>query len=441
MKTTRLHSRLVRVFLLHVVVISITVICGISAAAFVVEKVLVNRALASEAEYFWQHRSADPGFALPNTLNLQSYFDDGNNPQLPAELVDLPLGQQRVEIDGVKPIVHVSRNDSSTLYLIFREKQVQSLAWLFGVLPLILVLLTLYALSYFSFLQSKKAVSPIVALANRIESFDFTRNDSALLPVADIATGSDTEVNLLIQAFQHLSERMQALIDRERNFTRYASHELRTPLAVIKGSVSSLELATLDRLPRRALDRIKRTSNEMESLLDTLLILAREESVNGGEDNVIVNDLVSLLAEQTEAVSGETEVSFRLENQALLSVQASERVLSIVLGNIIRNARQYTEHGEIVITVDEHSVSVVDSGRGIEAEHLNRIFEPFFRENDGASEGYGLGLAIVKRICDDFGWQISVHSEVGKGMAFRIDFSPAQQRVGRWSGAERRKSA
>lgn len=422
MKTTRLHSRLVRVFMLHVLVISITVICGISAAAFVVEKVLVNRALSSEADYFWQQRAEDPQFALPNTLNLQSYFDAGDGDRVPAEFAALVPGQQRVNVGDRSPIVHVSRNGAETLYLIFREKQVQSLAWLFGVLPLILVLLALYALSYFTFLQSKKAVSPIVALANRIESFDFSRNDSAMLPVADISTGSGTEVDLLVEAFQHLSERMQALIERERNFTRYASHELRTPLAVIRGSISSLELATLERIPQRALDRIKRTSAEMESLLDTLLLLAREESVRGSGEQVVLNDLLALLVEQTEAVSGKPEVAITVHNNALLTVQAPERILSMVLGNIIRNALVYTEKGEIVVSIEARQVVVSDTGRGIEAGHLARIFEPFFRENDSDGGGYGLGLAIVKRICDDHGWIISVDSEVGAGTRFSVTF-------------------
>ncbi len=425
MKTTRLHSRLVRVFLLHVAVISITVVAGISAAAFVVEKVLVNRALSSEAAYFWQQRARNPAFALPNTLNLQSYFDSGDGSQIPPGFASLVPGQQRVDMGDRTPIVHVSSNGTDTLYLIFREKQVQSLALLFGVLPLILVLLVLYALSYYTFLQSKKAVSPIVSLANRIESFDITRNDSAQLPVADISTGSDTEVDLLVEAFQHLSERMQALIERERNFTRYASHELRTPLAVIKGSISSLELATLDRIPQRALDRIKRTSAEMESLLDTLLVLAREESVRGTGESVIVNDLVSLLVEQTEAVAGKPNVDIRIQSNALLSVQAPERILSMVLGNIIRNALVYTESGEIVVGIDVGRVSVSDTGRGIESSHLARIFEPFFRENDNEGGGYGLGLAIVKRICDDLDWKISLDSEVGIGTRFTVDFGQA----------------
>ena len=418
----RLHSRLMRVFLLNVVVISVTTICGILAAAFVVEKMLVNRALISEAEYFWKHREASPAHPLPNTLNLQSYLDRGDGLQVPARLFQLDEGQHRVDYAGGKPIVYVSRKGTETLYLIFQERQVSQLAFLFGVLPLILVLLVLYGLAYLSFLGSKKAVSPIVALANRVETFDFAHSNSEDLVVDDLPRGSNTEVELLIQAFRHLSERMQRMLQRERNFTRYASHELRTPLAVIKGSVASLELAELDRLPKRALERIKRTSADMESLLDTLLLLAREQEVGVDGDEVVVNDLVALLVEPAAGVRAGVPVT--VKNDALLRVQAPEKVLSILLGNIIRNAQTYTEEGSVTVSIDAQKVVVTDTGKGIDQEHLQRIFEPFFRAREGNGDGYGLGLAIVKRICDEYGWRTDVESTPGEGTRFAVIFSP-----------------
>jgi signal transduction histidine kinase len=82
---------------------------------------------------------------------------------------------------------------------------------------------------------------------------------------------------------------------------------------------------------------------------------------------------------------------------------------------------QFTDRGFVRISYAAKRLTVADSGQGIGAEHLQRVFERFFRTDDSGS-GTGVGLAIVKRICDHYGWKIDVESTPRKGSIFSITF-------------------
>ena len=112
------------------------------------------------------------------------------------------------------------------------------------------------------------------------------------------------------------------------------------------------------------------------------------------------------------------EVEIREDDVLDLNHQA----LRFVLANLIRNAVNYTERGFVRIAYAAKQLTVTDSGHGISAEHLPRIFERFFRADDGPAAGVGLGLSIVKRVCEHYGWRIDVSSTPMKGSTFSITF-------------------
>jgi signal transduction histidine kinase len=466
----RVQSRLLRVFLLQLALISAITVAGIFAASLVAERLLVNKALVGEADYFWKRRSENPSFALPDTLNLQSWYsvksdvesvgDTTGQPSqsIPPHIASLPTGQHRVVVDGDDRIVYISERDGGRLYLLFQDETVSNLAFYFGVLPLTLVLLIMYSLAFLTYWLSKRAVSPIVRLAGVIERFDFNARDAAELDLRDHQGPADSETRVLAQALAHFFARSKDSIERERNFTRYASHELRTPIAVIQGSVSTLELAGLDGPAGRAVARIKRTSEHMRQLINSLLMLARDrvadQAAEDERETVEVTELLAQLIEELEAVSDDDSVSIELLPSPPMRVTASAAVVSIVLGNILRNAWNYTDKGVVRVTVKDSQVSIEDSGRGLDAEQQRRIFEPFYRieKNSvtavdtagrvkpteaiatqhkalasgarGSVQGLGLGLAIVRHFCEQNGWQLTLESAPGVGSTFTVDFHP-----------------
>ena len=296
----------------------------------------MNKALRSEAVYFWERRAETADFELPETLNLTGFLSSDSDRTVPESYRQLKPGQHRVDDDGLRRIVHVSERNGERLYLLFAGGTVSNLAFYFGVLPLMLVLLTMYGFAFITYWLTKQAVSPITRLASVIESFDFSKRDATELNLASVEPSANSETTILVEALDHFVQRSQASIERERNFTRFASHELRTPLAVILGSVSSLELLNLDGAPARAVQRIKRTSSQMGDLLNTLLLLAREESDSDTENHeqLNVNDLVESLVVPLKNMHSENMNTIEVEHHNQLLVRAPESVLSIVLGNI-----------------------------------------------------------------------------------------------------------
>jgi len=200
---------------------------------------------------------------------------------------------------------------------------------------------------------------------------------------------------------------------------------LRTPLAVIQGSASSLELVDLQGAPARAVQRISRTSRQMGDLLNTLLLLAREDNDSDQSNTQIihVNELVDTMVKQLQHVYSDRNNEVHVDHLERLEVRAPESVLSIVISNVIGNAFSYTRNGRIEVVIGESNVVIRDTGSGMSRDVLEKVFEPFFRgESVSDSHHQGLGLAIVKQSCKKYGWAIDIESEEGLGTAVTIRF-------------------
>ena len=177
-----------------------------------------------------------------------------------------------------------------------------------------------------------------------------------------------------------------------------------------------------------SIELIRQTTSDMESLIETLLLLAREESTSLPSEDIVVNDQLIELAGQTERSFRNKDIQLTLEEQCLLSVNAPEKVLSILFSNLLRNAFAYTRQGEVVVTIHDSGVSIRDSGVGMEEKVLDNVYKPFFRGTSDAP-GHGLGLSIVKRFCNRFGWTLKMVSSPGKGTEVSVTF-PDARRVG-----------
>ncbi len=418
----RVQSKLLRVFVLQLALISFATIASVFAASLVAERILVTQALTAEADYFWQHKSVSADFPVPNTHNLQGYLTGDSSRDVPLALQGLQPGQQRVQINGDDAIAFVSERNGQQLTLLFQDETVSNLGFYFGVVPLTLVLLLMYALAYMTYLMTKKAVSPIARLADTIEKFDFNARDATELDLGNFSGPQNSETRVLANALQHFIERTKDSIERERNFARYASHELRTPLAVIQGSISSLELVHHDGAPARATERIKRTTRHMVDLINTLLLLAKDNADIQGRKPIAVNPLVEEIISELDEVLPDKSCRVSVHHNDTLVVNATDATLRIVIGNILRNACIYTENGTVDVTIDNACVMIADSGKGFTDTQRRRIFEPFFRLEGSNAAGHGLGLALVKNTCLNFDWDLQVESELNVGSRFTVGF-------------------
>ena len=218
-----------------------------------------------------------------------------------------------------------------------------------------------------------------------------------------------------------------------RDFVANVSHELRTPVTVILGFLEAFEdMPDSDpREFRKHIPLMREQSERIRRLVDDLLTLAKLESEPDTKDETVdMPALARRLADEAETMSqGQHQISLGLDSQARLIGNSQE--LYSALANLVTNAVRYTPAGgQIGIRwgMAEHGgacFAVTDSGEGIEAQHIPRLTERFYRVDRGrsrASGGTGLGLAIVKHVLQRHHARLKIESTVGKGSTFTAQF-------------------
>jgi signal transduction histidine kinase len=422
-----LKRRISRAFLLQATAISVAAIVSVLLAAAVIKRVLVTEALRMEADYFWTQRAVVPEFPPPDTRNLSAYLAVGPDAAgVPLALRGLPDGFHEIPSAADVTTVYVDSRDGDRLFLAFDGERVDELAAYFGLVPLVVVLLVLYLSVWFAYRASHRAVSPIAWLAREVNRLDPDRPSPRRIGLDQLPAEADQEIEVLAAALSGLANRLDAFVERERTFTRDASHELRTPLTVIR-MATDLLLARpdLDAAARSGVQRIRRSSDEMEQLVEAFLLLAREADQGLPQALICLNDLVRHEIDALEPLVKDKPVVVRVEAQGRLSMQEPEQAVSAVVRNLLRNAVSYTDEGEVLVRIDRHGLVISDSGVGMDPEEASRLFEPYVRGSGQQGEGHGVGLTIVRRFCDRFQWNIRFDTSPGRGTRVQVGFPNA----------------
>ena len=243
MKRTGIKAKLVRAFAIQISIISVVTLVGIYVAYNIIFGVVMRQALNTEADHYWSRAEVTADHPLPDVYNLQGFMArDGDFSAVPEIYHHLePVGFTQLDLGDEQALLHVSERDGNRLFLIFEYEQISDLAFFFGIVPLALVLLLIYGMTFVTYRLSQRAVSPIVRLGKYLEEFDFLGERQIKLDLSSLKSGADAEVMSMIEAMERFTGRLNAFIERERVFTQDAGHELRTPVAVFKGSLDLLE--------------------------------------------------------------------------------------------------------------------------------------------------------------------------------------------------------
>lgn len=220
-----------------------------------------------------------------------------------------------------------------------------------------------------------------------------------------VAPGGGGELKALAEAFNHMLERLQAFLDRERRFTRDAAHELRTPVAA---ALAQLEAAEAGYLPREeAQEAVKEELLRMKRLVEALLVLARE----GRVERIPLN-LAQLARQEAEAFG----VPYR--GPGHLAFQGDPPLLSQALRNLLQNALLHGEGlgVEVALRVEgeEAFLEVQDQGPGMPEEALKEAARPFFRTS--GKPGEGLGLSVAAKVAEAHGGRLELKPNRPRGL-------------------------
>ena len=277
---------------------------------------------------------------------------------------------------------------------------------------------------FIAYLQTENPAAPLVLKP--------ARHDDMVLSIKLVPYGENKR--LLISRDITQMERIETM---RRDFVANVSHELRTPLTVVNGFVENLQdMPDLspDRI-RHALQLMAEQTRRMDSLVSDLLTLSRLESEQNPVRTEVV-DMTALLKEiyQDGKLLSAGHHQIILESSGPERMRANRDELRSAFSNLLSNAVRYSpEGGKIVLKWamlgEQPTFSVQDSGIGIEAEHLPRLTERFYRVDRSRSRGTGgtgLGLAIVKHIVMRHQASLEIESEQGHGSTFSLVF-PARR--------------
>jgi two-component system phosphate regulon sensor histidine kinase PhoR len=225
--------------------------------------------------------------------------------------------------------------------------------------------------------------------------------------------------------------RMERLEIVRQEFLSNVSHELRTPLTAIIAFVETLENGALEDKEscQRFLSIIRKNASRMHSLIDDILELTAIEggNVRLGVAAVDLHMLVQDVCASLAAKAAAHNVTIKNNVEPDVMVYADERRLEQMLTNLIDNGIKFSrEHGTVAISYESDTrdkILVQDNGDGIPSQHLERLFERFYRVDRARSRdmgGTGLGLAIVKHLALLHRGEVTVTSELGKGTTFTI---------------------
>jgi two-component system, OmpR family, phosphate regulon sensor histidine kinase PhoR len=226
---------------------------------------------------------------------------------------------------------------------------------------------------------------------------------------------------------------LRRLESMRQEFVANVSHELKTPLSSIKAYTETLLAGAIDDQQNntRFVRRIEEQAERLHELILDMLSLARIESGRQAFDITSVNirRLVESCLLECEAAADSNGIQLTTDEATPdLHVRADEEGVRQILNNLIDNAIKHTpEGGEVAVRLSQEETMVVievrDTGLGIAAEHLPRVFERFYRVDKARSRelgGTGLGLSIVKHLTHSFDGTVEVTSQLGKGSTFVV---------------------
>jgi len=362
--------------------------------------------LAEELKHYEQRLRADPSAAPLASARLHIYRSV-NLAELPREIVRLPPGEHRTTSrDGRIFRVLVRDGEFGRLYITYDVSEHERGQNIATAILVIAVAGILALTTWIAFRISRPLLGPVHRLADALSQIDPRQRS---VRVASDFTGNELEP--IARSIDSFLERLDGFVEREQAFTSTASHELRTPLAVIQGAVELLsERYADDANTSKALARILRAVREMSEFTSALLGLAREDA--GKESSGATCDVAALLPRIVDdqlSASPNKNLQLDLDAATPLRVAAPDAMTVMVIGNVVRNALQHGGQSRINVALHERTLRVTNAG-SIANTDLPHVFEPRFTTRAG---GHGMGLYIAQRICERYGWRLTIDSEGG----------------------------
>lgn len=375
--------------------------------------------------------SGDQLIAYPDTGFVDASEFLNNEIREDLAISQKPVIINKEELENLVAFERIQNNETAARYLRISQPKDELYAaeasirhLIYGAMVgsiLVVFILSLYFARYLA-----KPITQLKEAALEISNGNLDR-EIHLKRSDEFGTLADS-LNQMAGTLKSDNEKLKELNEKQNQFFADITHEVRNPLHTISGSLEMIEMENLSSEQKAKYHKqAKRQISRITRLFEDIKTLQRYDYDQDFVDKkgFDLNQIVESLAEIHKPIAREKDIDLVIDSDLRSEVLGDADKIEQVIENLISNAVKYTNKGVIRISLKEHknaiTVSVEDTGIGIGREHLDRLFDRFYRTDKARSRdkgGTGLGLAVVKRILKAHNSEVIVASEVGVGSRF-----------------------
>ena len=422
MRRTGLRLRITLLVVAYMLLLSLAVVYHGNVVNERAEKLVWKSLLQSELDHYLSRRAEDPDYRWRDTRDVALYGEPGGA-VLPEALAKLHPGlHDEVKVNGSERVALVkdvgARRLVLTLDITAFEADERHLSTLMIGSALGGLALSALLIAW----GLRRMVKPLADMANDIAGLQPDQGGQRVV----VGRSASSELVVISEAVNDYLARNERFVERERAFIDSSSHELRTPVAVIAGA-SELALGQpgMPEVVRNQLSRIQRTARGVEQLISLLLVLAKDPArLARISDHLRLDQLLPEIADDHRYLCVDKDLELRVEPLPACELVAPLAIVQAAIGNLLRNAIENSDRGEISIALQPAGIVVIeDTGHGMSPEEISAIYARMAR--GGGREGNGIGLDLIARLCEHLGWILRIEPRTPRGTRVTLDFGTA----------------
>ena len=408
---TGLKRRILYWLVAYAVLLSVIVTAAGASIHEHVEHLAWKSLLRAELDYFRQRSEGNPDFRWHDTDTLRM-FGAGGAPPVPAFIARRKDGMHDdVVIDGKQSVILVSHIDGRQVALALDLTEFEGVEDKITGSAVVVIVGMIVALALLVMWGLGRLIEPLAAMARQIAGLQPDRVGQRV----SVDARASAEMVVIADAFNDYLKRNESFVEREHAFIATSSHELRTPIAVIAGAAElALEQPGMPNTTRNQVLRIHRTARDVEQLISLLLILVKDPSRLGEvSERVALDQLLPGILEDHRHLTQGKDLTLVLEAVPSCEIVAPVTIVQAAIGNLLRNAIENSDRGEIRIRLQPDATVVIeDPGHGMSPEEISALYARVAR---GGRDGGGIGLDLISRLCEHLGWRLAFSSVPGRG--------------------------
>jgi signal transduction histidine kinase len=416
-----LKHRILQWLFVYAVLLSAAVLAGGYIIHERVEHLAWESLLRAELDYYGQRTQANAAYRWRDTDTLR-LFGVAGAPPLPAVLRPLDPGlHDDMTLDGVSSVVLIEQINGKPVAMALNLTEFEGVEGAITAAVAAGTVIVILILGLVVMWRLGRVIQPLAMLAHQVEELKPAEPNQKVVLDED----ASAEMVVIADAFNDYLRRNQSFVEREHAFIASSSHELRTPIAVIAGaSELVLDQADVPQAARNQVARIHRTARNVEQLISLLLTLAKDPSrLADASDHVALDQLLPEIMEDHRYLTRDKDLTLVLEAMSPCEIVAPVTIVQAAIGNLLRNAIENSDRGEIRISLQSDATVVIeDPGHGMSPEEISEIYARMAR--GGGRDGGGIGLDLISRLCEHLGWNLAFSSVSGRGTRTTLRLRP-----------------